>query len=136
MTTPERDASASTEEARGALERAIARFNAGDYEEYLESFTDDLESFTGIVTPLRWVGVSAWKELIAGLGELASATYEQRDVSYRGYGRDTVLANAYFVFTTVSRAGEVETQTGRASHTLVRENGSWRIANQHYSPMF
>lgn len=134
-TMPDRTSSA-IDEARVVQERLIEAFNARQYDAYLDMFTEDLESFTGIATPLRWPGLSSWKELIAGLGELASATYEQRDATYRVYNDDTVLVNAYFVFTTVSRAGETERQTGRASHTMVRVDGGWRVVNQHYSPLF
>lgn len=133
---PDTLTTAATEEARELMERAIASFNARDFDAYFETLTDDVESFTGIVTPLRWTGLDAWKQFIAGTGELASATYEQREPAFRSYNDDAVLCNAYFVFTGVRADGEVERQTGRASHTLVRLGGSWRIANQHYSPMF
>lgn len=134
-TMSERTSSAA-DEARAVQDRLIEAFNARRYDDYLDTFTEDLESFTGIATPLRWQGLSSWKELIGGLGELASVTYEQRDATYRAYNDDTVLVNAYFVFTTVSQGGAMERQTGRASHTLVRIDGEWRVANQHYSPMF
>ena len=126
----------STEEGRAVLERAVDRFNAGDYDAYFSCFTDDLESFSGVVTPLRWSGLSGWKSLIDGLSRLASASYEQRDLTLRAYNGDTVVANAYFVFTTITEAGEVERQTGRASHTCVHTDDGWRIVNQHYSPVF
>lgn len=130
------EASDAVQGGRAVLEEAIARFNAGEYAEYLESFTEDLESYTGIVTPLRFEGLSAWREFIAGLSEAASATYEQRHPTYRAFNGTTVLCNAYFVFTSVSPDGTVERQSGRASHTCVKVDGAWRIANQHYSPMF
>jgi uncharacterized protein (TIGR02246 family) len=136
MTLPELETNPAIEEARTLLERAIAAFNTRQYDAYLTAFTEDVESYTGIVTPLRWEGLSAWKALIAGLGQLASASYEQRHASYRSYNDDTVLVNAYFVFTTVAKDGKVETQTGRASTACVKVGGKWRIANQHYSPNF
>ena len=136
MIAPEQITNAGAREAKAVLDDAIAAFNARQYDKYLESFTEDLESYTGIVTPLRWDGLSKWKELISGIESLASVTYEQRQATVRSYNDDTVLVNGYFVFTTVSQQGVVETQSGRSSFTLVKIDGDWRIANQHYSPMF
>ncbi len=132
----EQTGTGSIQQAREMLEEAIANFNARRYDAYFGAFTDDVESYTGIVTPLRWTGLKHWKQLIGGLDQMASASFELREPSYRGYNDDAVLVNGYFVFTTVSPSGAVETQTGRTSMTCVKLRGEWRIANQHYSPNF
>lgn len=132
----EQKATDAIDGARAALKDAIANFNSRRYDAYFTVFTEDVESYTGIVTPLRWNGLSHWKQMIGGVDQMASANFELREATYRSYNDDTVLANGYFVFTTVSPSGAVETQTGRTSITLVKAGGAWRVANQHYSPFF
>lgn len=128
--------SSSVDEARTMFTKAIADFNAGDYDAYLSNVADDFEGYTGIFTPLRFEGKAAWSNFIKGLGNYASVTYDQRQPDYRGYGSNTVLCNAYYVFTTVANGGVVETQTGRETTVLVKINGEWKIANYHFSAIF
>lgn len=124
------------EAAATVIRKGIEAFNAGDLETYLGLFTEDVESYTGIMTPLRFEGLTAWREFIERIRKGAAARYEQRHPSLRLYNGDTVVANSYFVFTGEGPGGSVETQTGRASLVCVKKDGTWRIANQHYSPMF
>ena len=124
------------EAAEAVIRKGIEAFNAGDLKTYLGLFTDDVESYTGIVTPLRFEGLSAWKTFIEGIRKGATARYEQRQPSLRAYNEDTVISNHYFVFTGEGPDGTREMQTGRASLVCVKQGGKWLIANQHYSPMF
>jgi hypothetical protein len=54
----------------------------------------------------------------------------------RAYNSDAVLCNAYFVFSTTTKAGVTAVQTGRESAAVVKVGGRWLIANYHFSPMF
>jgi ketosteroid isomerase-like protein len=125
-----------TDEAFSVLEQAIATFNARDYAAYEQLVADDFEAYTGVYTPLRFEGKSDWVAFIRGLDAFASAVYEQRGPECRIYNGDTVLCNGYFVFTTVSKDGVAETQSGRESTTIVKINGKWLLANHHFSPLF
>ena len=121
-------------EAVGA--KAATAFNARDYATYEPLFTNDVEVYTGVYTPLRFVGKAQWMAFIRGLDNLAAASYDQRQPVCRAYNNDVVLCNAYFVFTTTTKAGVTTVQTGRESSTLVKSGGKWLIANQHFSAMF
>lgn len=124
------------EAAEAVIRKGIEAFNAGDLKTYLALFTDDVESYTGIVTPLRFEGLPAWKAFVEEIRKGATARYEPRQASIRAYNEDTVISNHYFVFTGEASDGTREMQTGRASLVCVKQGGTWLIANQHYSPMF
>jgi len=118
----------------------MAAFNARDYATYEPQFTDDVEVYTGVYTgvytPVRFVGKAQWMAFIRGLDGYAAASYDQRQAVCRAYNNDVVLCNAYFVFSTTTKAGVTAVQSGRESSTVVRVGGRWLIANQHFSPMF
>jgi len=128
-------ASAITE-GKAVLEKAFGAFNARDYATIEPLLADDIEVYTGVYTPLRFAGKAQWMGFIRGLDSYAAASYEQRHPVCRAYNNDTVLCNAYFVFTTTTKAGVTEVQSGRESSTVVRVGGRWLIANHHFSPMF
>ena len=123
-------------DAQVVATKAVASFNARDYAAYESLFTNDVEVYTGVYTPLRFVGKAQWMGFVHGLDNLAGASYDQRQPECRAYNNDVVLCNAYFVFTTTTKAGVTTVQTGRESTALVKSGGKWLIANQHYSAMF
>lgn len=132
---PTRPASTDTLAVERLVQNAIDAFNAGDLDEYYDLFVDDLESYTGLHTPLRYDGLEAWKGFIGGMKERVTATYEQRQPSVRVYD-SAAVSNHYFLFTAVDVNGAMETQTGRCSMLCVRIDDEWRIANQHFSATF
>jgi ketosteroid isomerase-like protein len=123
------------QDAAEAVQNAIDAFNARNFSTYFKLFTSDLESYAGVHTPLRFEGLAAWKEFIDGLA-VGTAHFEQRHPTYRDYNGNTVVANGYFVFTSQMDNGPVQVQSGRHSYTVVKIEGKWLIANQHYSAMF
>jgi len=123
-------------DAEAVAAKAVASFNARDYAAYETLFTNDVEVYTGVYTPLRFVGKTQWLGFLHGLDSFAAVSYDQRQPVCRAYNNDVVLCNAYFVFTTTTKAGVTTVQTGRESSTLVKSGGKWLIANQHYSAMF
>ncbi len=123
-------------EARAAIEKATTAFHSGDYKTYSTYMADDVEVFTGVYTPLLFVGKAQWMGFINGLASFAYVNLDSRSERCRAYGSETVLCNAYFVFTTVTKAGVTEVQSGRESTTLVKQGGRWMVANMHYSGMF
>lgn len=125
------------EGARATLDRLIAAFNARDYETYATLCTDDVEAYAGVYTPLRFDGKAAWLAFVRGLEErFAMVTQEQRHVTVRTYGPDTAVSNGYFVFSTVTKDGVSEAQSGRQSFTLVKVADQWLVANLHFSALF
>jgi ketosteroid isomerase-like protein len=123
-------------DGQAVLTKAMAAFNARDYAAYEPLFTDDVEVYTGVYTPLRFVGKAQWMGFIRGLDNLAAASYDQRQLVCRAYNSDVVLCNAYFVFSTTTKTGVTEVQTGRESSAVVKVGGRWLIANYHFSRMF
>jgi ketosteroid isomerase-like protein len=123
-------------DAQAVMAKAVTSFNARDYAAYEPLFTNDVEVYTGVYTPLRFVGKAQWMGFIHGLDNFAASSYDQRQPECRAYNNDVVLCNAYFVFTTTTKAGVTAVQTGRESSALVKSGGKWLIANQHYSAMF
>ena len=65
------------EDAAKVVQNAIDTFNARNFSAYFKLFTDDLESYTGVHTPLRFEGLPAWKEFIDGLATAGTAHYER-----------------------------------------------------------
>lgn len=124
------------DQARTALEKGIAEFNNGNYQHYFTILHEDIQAYAGVYTPLRFDGKVSWQKFIQGLGDFESVNYEQRGSVYRSFGKNIVLCNAYFVFTTKAENGTTETQTGRESTTLVNVDGQWLVANFHFSPIF
>lgn len=122
--------------AKAALERLISAFNSRDHDAYEALLTDDVEAFAGVHTPLCFVGKAEWTAFVRSLERFASVKQEVRHATYRAYGGDLVLSNAYFVFTTTASDGTVDVQSGRQSVALVAVDGQWRIANLHFSALF
>ncbi len=128
--------STAATEAQAVITKAMVAFNARNYSAYEALFADDHEAYTGVYTPVRFVGKAQWMAFIRGLDNLAAASYDQRQPVCRAYNSDVVLCNAYFVFSTTTKTGVTEVQTGRESTAVVKIGGRWLIANQHFSPMF
>jgi ketosteroid isomerase-like protein len=124
------------EDVEAVINKAAETFSKKDYQSYFAYLADDLEVFTGISTPLLHTGKTHWMDFISGFASLPSVTYAQQQNSTRVYHGNTGIVNGYFVFTVVGKDGNVTTQSGRNSTTLVKQGGKWLIVNYHFSPMF
>jgi len=124
------------EDVEAVLTKAANAFSTKDYQTYFTYLADDLEVFTGVVTPLLHMGKPHWMDFINGFGQLPSATYSQQQNSIRIYNGNTAVGNGYFVFTVVGKDGVTTHQSGRNSTTLVKQGGKWLIVNYHFSAMF
>lgn len=124
------------EDVEAVLTKAGDAFNSKDYQTYFSYLADDLEVFTGVVTPLLHMGKPHWIEFVNGFGQLPSTTYKQQQNTVRVYNGNTAVVNGYFVFTVVGKDGTTTTQSGRNSTTLVKQGGKWLIVNYHFSAMF
>jgi uncharacterized protein (TIGR02246 family) len=123
------------EDVQAVLTKAWTAFNSKDYQTYFTYLADDLEVFTGVVTPLLHIGKPHIMEFVNGFAQLPSVTYTQQQNSIRIYNGSAVV-NGYFLFTVVGKGGTTTNQSGRNSTTLVKQNGKWLIVNFHFSPMF
>ncbi|WP_242205823.1 nuclear transport factor 2 family protein [Aestuariivivens insulae] len=123
-------------EAKATYNQILQLFNSGDYEGYGHYVADNIECYTGVYTPLLWKGKSNWMDFIKGLNNFSLVKYDFRQPSYRNFGETTVMCNGYFVFTTVDKQGVTEIQSGRQSTLLIKQDGIWKIASNHFSAMF
>ncbi|MEO5588803.1 MAG: nuclear transport factor 2 family protein [Gemmatimonadaceae bacterium] len=123
-------------EAKAAIDKATTSFNSGDYKTYSTYVADDVEVFTGVYTPLLFVGKAQWMGFVNSLATFAYVNLDPRSERCRAYGSETVVCNGYFVFTTVTKSGVTEVQSGRESLTMVKQGGRWMVANMHFSRMF
>ena len=124
------------EDVEAVMTKAQSAFSSKDYQTYFTYLSDDLEVFTGVVTPLLHIGKPHWMDFINGFGQLPSATYAQQQNTIRIYSGNTAVVNGYFVFTVVGKDGSTTHQSGRNSTTLVKQGGKWLIVNYHFSSMF
>ena len=124
------------EDVEAVMTKAHNAFSSKDYQTYFTYLADDLEVFTGVVTPLLHMGKPHWMEFINGFGQLPSATYNQQQNTIRIYNGTTAVVNGYFVFSVVGKDGTSTNQSGRNSTTLVKQGGKWLIVNYHFSAMF
>ena len=123
-------------EAKTTYNQMLQLFNSGDYEGYGNYVAENIECYTGVYTPLLWEGKSNWMTFIMGLKNFSFVKYDFRQPSYRNFGENTVMCNGYFVFTTIDKNGVTEIQSGRQSTLLIKLDGTWKIANNHFSAMF
>ena len=124
------------EDVEAVLTKAWTAFNSKDYQTHFTYLADDLEVFTGVVTPLLHIGKPHIMEFVNGFAQLPSVTYTQQQSSIRIYNGNTAVVNGYFLFTVVGTGGTTTNQSGRNSTTLVKQNGKWLIVSFHFSPMF
>jgi len=124
------------EDVTDVLNKAHEAFNSKDYQTYFTYLADDLEVFTGVSTPLLHIGKTHWMNFINGFASISMVTYSQQQNTVRVYNGNSAVVNGYFVFTIVGNDGNVTTQSGRNSTTLIKQNGKWLVVNYHFSPMF
>jgi len=123
------------EDVQATLDNTIKSFNTQDYKTYFSAFADDNTAFTTVGSPLRF-DAKAWKEFIEGTSQLQYVNYYQQDNIIRIYNGDTAVITGYYKFKTMPKGGELNTQNGRASMVLVKQDGKWMTVHMHFSKMF
>lgn len=123
------------EDVQTTLDKTIKAFNDQDYKTYFSAFADDHTAFTTVDSPLRF-DADAWKEFIEGTAQLQYVNYYQQDNIIRFYNGDTAVISGYYKFKTMPKGGELNTQNGRASIIMVKQNGKWLTVHMHFSELF
>ena len=123
------------EDVQATLDKTIETFNKHDFLTYFSSFTDDNTEFPYVGSPLRH-DAAMWKEFIEGTASLEYVNYHQQDVLVQTYNGNTAVVTGYYTFKWAPKGAELNTQSGRASMVLVKENGKWLIVHMHFSKMF
>jgi ketosteroid isomerase-like protein len=123
------------EDVLATVDKTIELFNKHDFQTYFSSFADNNTEFPYVVSPLRY-DAAMWKEFIEGTASLEYVNYHQQDVLVQTYNGNTAVVTGYYIFKWKPKGAELNTQSGRASMMLVKENGKWLIVHMHFSKMF
>lgn len=123
------------EDIQGVISKQIASFNNQDYNAYFQFFASDYTAFTYVASTLRH-DASAWRSFIEGTAALEHVNYHQQDERIQIYNGNTAVVTGYYTFTWQPRGESVNTQSGRSSNILVKQNGKWLTTHMHFSKMF
>jgi uncharacterized protein (TIGR02246 family) len=124
------------EDVQALQDNAVKAFNAKDKAAYASYLADDLQSFTGVQTPLLLETKASWMNYIDGLWELPFVSYTQQQNSVRVYNGNSAVVNGYYIFKVVRKDGSMTTVSGRATIDVVKWEGKWKIVNYHFSNLF
>jgi ketosteroid isomerase-like protein len=118
-------------QVKDAVFRYLALLNAGDVATRANCQLSEFTSFGMDGKPLH-SSVLEWRR--AGNGN--TQTYDLRCRDLRVYiHKDTAIATAYLVGTVTTPEGELTRVAGRSSWVHLRQNGEWKMAHNHLSPL-
>ena len=123
------------EDAQAVIDKSIEAFNKHDFQTYFSGFADNNTEFSYVMSPLRH-DVAAWKEFIEGTAALEFVSYHQQDVLVQTYNGNATVVTGYYTFKWKPKGEELNTQSGRASIMLAKQNGKWLTVHMHFSRMF
>jgi uncharacterized protein (TIGR02246 family) len=109
-------------------------FNRKDLKTAVDLLSDDLEVFDHV--PYRFDNKQQFADfLAAGLEGLASGMISFRQPSYRMFGDNVAIVNAYDTFAGQMKDGKVLNIHGRTTLVFVKQRDEWKIVSAHFSPM-
>ncbi len=118
-------------EVKAAVLRYLAMLNAGDVAARANCYLSEFTSFGVDGGPLEWRGFD-WRTNAPNAGQ----TYDLRCRDLRVYvHKDTAIATAYLVGTITRPDGASAPVSGRTSWVHLRQDGEWKIAHTHLSPL-
>jgi len=125
--TPPDDAT----QVKDAVFHYLALLNSGDVSARANCYLSEFTSFDADGKPLKSNGVD-WRAAASDPGQ----TFNLRCRDLRVYiHKDTAIATAYLVGTVTNPNGLPTRVTGRSSWVHLRQNGEWKIAHSHLSPL-
>ena len=124
----------SVQQIEAAAQAFCDAFNRLDIPAAAEMLDDDLEVFDHV--PYRFDNKKQFVNFLQGaLQGLASSNYDFRQLSCRVFNDNTGIANAYDMFTGVTKDGTVQTLHGRTTLVFVKRGNQWKIVSCHFSPL-
>ena len=115
-------------EVKDAVFRYLALLNAGDVSARADCYLSECTSFGVDGKPLTYP--AGWRTAEA------NQTYDLRCRDLRVYvHKDTAIATAYLVGTIANPDGTPTRVSGRSSWVHLKQNGEWKIAHNHLSPL-
>jgi ketosteroid isomerase-like protein len=119
-----------TAQVKDSVYRYVASLNSGDVAARANCSLSEFTCFDVDGGPLR----SNRFEDGHAAGPAQSFNLRCRDLRVYVY-KDTAIATAYLVGTVTSTTGTPVHVTGRSSWVHLRQNGEWKIAHSHLSPL-
>ncbi len=124
----------SVQEIQSLTQQFCDAFNRKDLKTAMNLLSDDLEVFDHV--PYRFDNKEQFAQfLAAGLEGLASGMFSFRQPSYRVFGDNVGIVNAYDTFAGTMKDGKALNIHGRTTLVLVKQKGEWKIVSAHFSPM-
>jgi len=118
-------------QVKDAVFQYLALLNAGDVAARANCYLSEFTSFDADGRPLKSNGVD-WRAAASAPGQ----TFDLRCRDLRVYiNKDTAIATAYLVGTVATPHGPATRVSGRSSWVHLRQNGEWKIAHTHLSPL-
>ena len=126
---------AAADEIRAVTEKFVAAFNEGDPGPFVGALDDDLEVFdTAAYRFDDKPSFLAFLQRLMAAAETASLAYHQP--SYRAFGDDVGVLNAYGAFAVTPKGGGApRTQFDRTTFVYARRGRDWKIVSVHISPL-
>ena len=120
-------------EVRSAVNETLATWSAGDFAAFAGFYTADARGFflDGSVLVEDGIDVSA---LQAGYDAGIKATFTVRDLNIRMVG-SVAVSSAYLDGSLTLPGGAVRDGTWRYTETRVKEGGTWKVIQFHFSDL-
>jgi ketosteroid isomerase-like protein len=123
---------AQEEEVRAAMLETLASWSNGDFDRFAQSYHEEVRGFLfGGGTLARGFNAAA---LAAAYEAGFRAEMELRDIDVRVLG-DIAVGVAYADGSLTLPGGAPEVGSWRYSETRIREGGSWKIVQYHFSKL-
>jgi len=123
----------SVQEIQSLTQQLCDAFNRKDLKTALNMLSDDLEVFDHV--PYRFDNKQQFADFMAAGLDLASGLFSFRQPSYRVFGENVGIVNAYDTFAGQMKDGKALNIHGRTTLVFVKQKGEWKIVSAHFSPM-
>lgn len=118
-------------QVKDAVFHYLALLNAGDIAARANCYLSEFTSFDADGEPLKSSAGVDWR---AASMPLQAVDLRCRDLRVYIH-KDTAIATAYLVGTVATSQGAATRVSGRSSWVHLRQNGVWKIAHTHLSPL-
>lgn len=119
-------------QVKDAVFHYLALLNAGDISARANCYLSEFTSFDADGQPLKSSAGVDWRA--AASTPLQAVDLRCRDLRVYIH-KDTAIATAYLVGTVSTSHGSPTRVSGRSSWVHLRQNGVWKIAHTHLSPL-
>ena len=124
----------SVNELQALTQQFADAFDRRDLKPAIEMLSEDVEVFEYV--PYRFDGKAMFaKHVNEAFEGIVSASFGFRQPSFREYGDNVGIVNAYGSFSGVTKDGKILTVYDRGTLVFVKQGGQWKIVSAHFSAM-